>query len=82
MLKLDYPLVGDAFDPMGAACQSHTLLHLRVFFFSTPDLFRAQDGTVEMTPKSLILRLPQSVMHMRAWIENKVGVSVENTFKK
>lgn len=48
------------------------------FFFSTPGLFRAQDGTVEMTPKSLILRLLPLVMHMRAWIENKVGIGVES----
>lgn len=58
---MDYPLVGDAFDPMEAACQSHTLLHLWVFFH----LFGAKDGiAAEMTPKPLILRLPWLVIHI------------------
>lgn len=74
VLKLDYPLVGDAFDPVDAVCQSHTPLHLRVFF---PHFFRAKDGMVEMTPKPLILRLPWLVMHIHVWIENKVTVIVK-----
>ncbi len=48
MLKLDYPLVGDASDPMDAAWHSHTPLHLWVFFH----WFGAKDGiAVEVTPK-------------------------------
>lgn len=52
------------------------------YFFSTPGLFRAQDGMVEMTPKPLILRLLWLVMHKHVWIENKVGVGVKTELEK
>ena len=80
VLKLDYPLVGDAFDPMEAACQPHTPLHLWVFFFF--HLFGAKDGIAgEMTPKPLILRLPWLVSDPHMWIKNKVTVII-NAFER
>lgn len=33
MLKLDYPLVEDAFDPMDEPCQPHASTSVGVFFF-------------------------------------------------
>ncbi len=77
VLKLDYPLVGDAFDPMDAACHPLTPLHLWVFFH----LFRAKDGiVVEMTPKPFHPQITMvSDSHM--WTENKV-TGIINAFER
>lgn len=62
VLKLDYPLVGDAFDPMDEACRLHTLTSVSVF---PPTCLGQRMGQqFEMTPIPLILRLPWLVIHI------------------
>lgn len=53
MLKLDYPLVWDVFDPMDAA--SHNITSMGVF--------RAKDGIKSRGETTLILRLPWLPIH-------------------
>lgn len=74
---MDYPLVGDAFDPMEAACQSHTLLHLWVFFSLVwgQGWDSSRNDTKTSHPQITMVSEP----HM--WMKNKVTVII-NAFER
>lgn len=73
VLKLDYPLVGDAFDPMDAACHPHTPLHLWVFFFLHV-LGQGWDSSSNDTKTSHPQITTVSDPHM--WVGNRVTIII------